>query len=81
MKQISHDTFARTTLVRETISAKTLQAEAYWRHGKTQTCDWCGNLNSFGGLFRYATDPDDGGRIQRHDGAFCSISCHNSYHS
>ena len=73
MKQISRDPFARTTLVRDHIPGYLLI--------RKQTCDWCGNLNGFGGLFRYATDPDDGGRLHWHDGEFCSLSCHNSYHS
>jgi hypothetical protein len=68
-RYISRDPFARTELHRETIPA----------YGN-RSCDWCGNLNRAGKLFTYRTE-SDGGRKSEHRGAFCSKSCHDSYHS
>lgn len=76
--QIRRDPFARTTLVRESALSHC-------------HCEWCGStryrngeplVNSAGVpiLFRYGTE-NDNGRVNWHRGLFCSLSCHNAFHS
>ena len=75
MRQLARDPFARVTLMR--IVVRPLASG--------QTCSWCGTVRTSrrGGtyLYRYGTEPDAvRPRIDRHDGAFCSTSCHDAYH-
>ena len=68
---VSHDAFARTSLVRQNV-------------GPCE-CSWCGGHRydkhgNFAGAFVYGTRPDDSGRVNWHKGAFCSKSCHDTYH-
>ena len=75
MRQLARDPFARTTLVRATMQQLV----------GGQTCSWCGGLRHTRAgrayLYRYGTEPDAiHRRIAWHDGAFCSKSCHDSYH-
>lgn len=72
MTMISRDPFARTELHRRTILRK------------TPGCDNCGqkrmrNGREIDGLFIYITEHGSG-RKQEHKGAFCSLSCHNTFH-
>ena len=65
--QISHDGFARESLVRDVVPTL------------LQTCDWCGQ-NPYGRLFRYGVQPDSiSGRINWCKGLFCCIECFRSY--
>ena len=69
MTQISHNPFARTSLLREIVQPS------------GQTCSWCGGLNRRGKLFKYSTLHDGiATRPAVHRGEFCSKSCHDSYH-
>jgi len=70
MRTLSHDGFARTTLVRYIIK------------DKSRSCSWCGNKRQSGALFQYATQPDDSlrGRQAIHKGLFCAKACHDDYH-
>jgi len=70
MKVISHDGFARETLVRETVTPF-----------RGVTCAQCGGLSKKGKLYRYAYLPDDGSKQRRIDGYFCSVSCMRAYHA
>ena len=76
MRQLVRDPFARTTLVREVVRPL----------APGQTCSWCGNVrvsrrSRTPFLYRYGTEPDAvRPRMQWHDGAFCSKSCHDTYH-
>lgn len=71
---LSHDPFARCTVVRETLGGS-----------EGDLCDWCGCPRSRAPhnlplkLFIYFT-VSDGGTTRRSKGAFCSKSCHDSYH-
>lgn len=66
---ISRDPFARQELHRETIDAYGV------------TCSWCGQSRKDKKLFVYYTERDSVQSNRRtHNGKFCSISCHNSYH-
>jgi hypothetical protein len=72
MTQISHDSFARTTLVRTIVPTPL-------------GCDNCGNYRERLGqvlpsLFQYSTVRDDSGRYNKHKGLFCSKVCHDAYH-
>jgi hypothetical protein len=69
MAQISRDPFARTTLMRTTVTT-------------SATCSWCGSTRRTGKLFCYATERDGlRNTIKNHRGLFCSKSCHDAYHS
>lgn len=76
--QISHDPFARQSLMRETVDRRP--------YCGGRGCRWCGNWRHRAGkpmvglLFRYGTERDDRGGINWHTGEFCSKSCHDSYH-
>lgn len=73
LTQVSRDPFARTTLMRQSISHSGITA--------SMKCAWCGNLNRYGGLFMYGTEPDGvSTRINWHKGLFCSKGCHDCYH-
>jgi hypothetical protein len=65
--QVRRDPFARHTIMRRIVSD---------RGG----CDWCGSYRKGSGLFEYSVD-SDGGRSADIQGAFCSISCMEKYHS
>lgn len=71
MTLISRDPFARTELHRNTIAP----ADVSYAH---LTCDWCGNRGHDGRLFRYRTE-HDGGRVDQHQGYFCSKTCYDTY--
>jgi hypothetical protein len=67
---LSRDPFARQELHRETIDAM------------GTTCSWCGNVAKGNKLFVYYTERDGIKPNRRtHNGAFCSKSCHDDYHS
>jgi hypothetical protein len=71
--QISRDPFARETLVRR-VSDHQIK------------CTECGNTRMHKGkvayAFEYGTERDSiSGGVNWHLGAFCSKSCHDSYHS
>lgn len=79
-KTISHDPFARQSLMRETVMLP------------PGTCAWCGQVkrtrfnylanNGKPYLYRYGTESDGRpGQTNWHDGLFCSKSCHDDYHS
>ena len=75
MRALARDPFARTTLVRALLPSL----------ASGETCAWCGSVRySRGGtpyLYRYGTEADAiHPRIQWHDGAFCSKSCHDAFH-
>jgi hypothetical protein len=65
---ISRDPFARSELHRETIDAM------------GSTCSWCGQVRVGDKLYVYWTESDSRGGRRTHNGQFCSIGCHNSYH-
>jgi hypothetical protein len=72
MTRLSHDPFARTALVRAIVFDT-----------KKGGCHECGDYTRVaraGYLFMYGTEHDDTGRINWHQGQFCSRGCHNSYH-
>jgi hypothetical protein len=66
--QISHDGFARQFTMRRVVEPV------------PGGCAWCGQLNGYGSLFQYGTEPEDSSRLNPHQGLFCSKSCHDSYH-
>jgi len=74
IRHISHDPFSRTSLVRRIV----------WINFPPQSCSWCGGHlftpagNTY--LFRYGTEYDDSGKIDWHDGRFCSKDCHDTHH-
>ena len=73
MIELSHDPFARTTLMRQLVMPLSFG-----------DCDWCGqhrhrNGEPLSGLFQYGTRRDDNGRVNWHDGLFCGKSCFESY--
>lgn len=74
--QISHDGFARQSLMRRVKrhQDKTLRE-------KCDGCDWCGSHGTNSRLFEYGTERDDRGGVNPHKGQFCSKSCHDAYHS
>jgi len=67
---ISRDPFARTELQRMVV--KPLAGSA--------NCEWCGNKNGHGHLFRYRT-ASDGGSTGLWSRQFCSIGCCRSYNT
>ena len=65
---ISHDPFARESVVRETVT----------KHETQRECAWCGQP----ARFRYGTERDDSTRrASVNPKTFCSRSCARSYHS
>jgi hypothetical protein len=74
VRHISHDAFARTSLVRRIV----------WVHSFSRSCSWCGGHkftpagNMF--LYQYGTEHDDNSRTDWHEGRFCSKDCHDTYH-
>lgn len=71
--EISHDAFARQSVMRERVPAGVRQAQAV-------TCAWCGGVNAKGGLYRYGISPDGiGRRIGMGSRMFCGVSCWRSY--
>lgn len=66
--QVSHDVFARFSLVRKTVDS-------------SQGCAFCGQKRR-GRLFVYGILPDDrlSGRVDWDTHKFCSVSCYRSYH-
>ena len=83
MLQVSRDPFARTTLVRRTITGHTVDLPGgFGDH--LYSCDWCGNVRRTRKgrptAYRYATETD-GGRTHEHKGTFCCKGCHDAYHS
>ena len=69
MITLSHDPFARQSLVREAVTG--------WAHDPT--CTWCGQSRN--PMYRYGTERDDNSRVNWHSGQFCNKGCHDSYHS
>ena len=69
MTEINRDPFARETLCREAIHRLEIVAKG---------CEWCGNHNGFGGLFRYFIETD-GDKRHEIDGLFCSVGCLRSF--
>ena len=68
--QISHDAFARESILRETVSV---------RSGRT--CEWCGGIRKNQTLFQYFIEPDSYGSSRNEiKGLFCSIGCMRTYH-
>ena len=70
MIELSHDPFARTSLVRRLVVTG-------------QKCFWCGQSRRGDALFQYGTERDDRPgetHVGWHKGLFCSKSCHDSYH-
>lgn len=69
--QISHDPFARVSLMRVTSEPI------------STSCDWCGNRRKSGKLFKYWTESDASSRaaMRRTQGLFCSVSCFRAFHS
>lgn len=67
---ISRDPFARTELHRKSVSAMP---------GR-MLCDWCGNRNARGNLFRYSVQHDAGAEHMI-PGYFCSVGCMRSFNS
>lgn len=71
--QISHDGFARQSIMRETVRT-------------AEGCASCGMRRqnkkgrSLYRLFRYCVQPDDSGRTNPIQGLFCSIGCMRTYH-
>lgn len=66
MRVISHDGFARESVVRENVSVG------------FQSCKWCGMR----ARYRYGTQTDQlSGLIDWWPGVFCTIGCARSYHS
>ena len=77
MAYIRRDPFAREELHRSTTRGPLITIGG-------QTCDWCGGVSRMANgeprLFQYRTETD-GGRTFHHKGLFCSVSCHDTYHS
>ena len=68
---VCRNPFAREELHRAAIHKTELP------HGTT--CQWCGNLNGRGGLYRYRVERDGGsGYLDRH--LFCSVACRRAYY-
>jgi hypothetical protein len=75
MVEISHDAFARQSIVRRITE----------NHSE---CDNCGQqrlvLKVVKGLYQYGTSRDDRpgeSNVNWHKGLFCSKGCHDAYHS
>lgn len=69
MRIISHDTFARTSIVRRNVE-----------NPPASGCKWCGGFNRRGGLYEYSVQPDSFGARERPiRGVFCSIECMRAY--
>ena len=67
--QISHDAFARRSLLRDSVET-------------SKSCDWCGRAKKAGKLFVYSIEGDGfGARPNAIKGYFCSIQCMRSYHN
>ena len=67
MQYLSRDSFARTTLMKESIKTN-------------ETCSWCGSKRKDGKLYRYFIEEDRiNVRPQMAKGMFCCKSCFNSY--
>lgn len=75
MRTISHDPFARTSLVSKRVPMPDFGP---W-------CGWCGEVNftsrGYTYLLKYGTQADDSGRVNWHDGHFCCKGCHDAYHT
>ena len=68
--QISHDAFARESILREVVSV-----------GPGRTCKYCGGVRKNQTLFQYFVESDQyGSRPNKIDGLFCSIGCMRTYH-
>lgn len=65
---LSHDAFARTSIVRETVETD-------------KGCTSCGQKRPSGKLFRYGQEADDSGRVGWWRGLFCSASCRDMCHN
>lgn len=75
---ISHDAFARLSIVRRVVVALS-------NTHRPCTCAECGQpryraAKLTHSLFQYGTALDDRTAIDWHRGAFCSKSCHDTYH-
>ena len=74
MRTLSHDAFARQSVVK---------SEPVPANGST--CQWCGQVQidrkERKRLFQFGTSRDDSNRIDWHSGLFCSKDCHDDYHS
>lgn len=70
LTQISHDAFARQSILREVVSTK-----------PNKTCKWCGGVRKNQTLFQYYVQNDEYGATPRKiDGLFDSIDCMKMYH-
>jgi hypothetical protein len=82
MRQVSRDPYARTTLMRRTVTGYSVDTVGGFG-SRLYSCDWCGTTrhtkNGKPTAYRYETH-SDGGRVHEHKGTFCSKSCHDSYH-
>lgn len=66
--EISHDPFARQSIVRRTDDTRA-------------TCSWCGQKPTTHKLFEYGIEDDSRpGRVNWAEGYFCSIGCMRDYH-
>ncbi len=66
--QISHDGFARQSLLRDSVET-------------SKSCDWCGEKRKSGNLFAYRVERDSlGARSNQIKGLFCSVNCMRIYH-
>lgn len=82
MRQISHDPFARTSLLSETIMVSS-KDDRMWR---TQTCDWCGQeparrKDGSIRLYAYYVERDDRPGKDPIKGKFCCVGCMRAYHN
>lgn len=70
--QISHDPFARESLLRRIVVC----------FGPHRNCAWCGGHRPGGQtLFQYGVEPDDRPQQPLWDSkAFCSLDCRRSYY-
>jgi hypothetical protein len=73
MKQVSHNPFARESMIRENV------------YVTVETCAWCGNVRKTktgkAYLYRYGIEPDDKpGRISYLRGLYCDAHCMRAHH-
>ena len=60
---VNRDPFAREEIHKEPIKGK---------------CDWCGNNNRYGKVWKYRIETDEGRKIEI-GGKFCSLGCMKIY--
>lgn len=78
MAFISRNPFAREELHREIVRPSPASLRPF-------ECAWCGQTRRNGTLFQYGIERDGVSPSytarRNSTGLFCSLSCHNSYHS